>query len=120
MTPAEVQEQLAAILSEVNRGGTLLVSPTPANLDKCFRILELASFQLNTLHSRLGSPAPHPGSFIQEQHLNHLLHKASVLLEKAAHFHQTWNRMLGAMCSGYEAGGAAASVVRPSRMCLEG
>ena len=120
MTPAEIPERLAAIDSEVNRVCMLLVSPTPANLDTCSSILELASFQLTGVRSQLSSPDANPGSLAQAQHLKRSLQKASALLEKAAQFHQTWNRMLGAMCSGYEAGGAAASVVRPPRMCLEG
>jgi hypothetical protein len=120
MTPAEVQERLAAIGSDVNRACALLVSPAPANLDTCSLLLESASLQLSSVRSQLSSGDANPGSLNEAQRVHTSLRKAAALLENAAQFHQTWNRILGAMCSGYQAGGAAASVVRHPRMWLEG
>jgi hypothetical protein len=120
MTPAELQERLSTVGAEMDRVAAILVAPAPANLDRCACSLESALLDLTEISLHLSSADADPDSFAAAGRVQAGLRRAAALLDRAGHFHQGWNRILAAMCAGYQAGGDAAPMVRPPRLCLEG
>ena len=120
MSRADLQERLSAVGSEVERVAALLVFPAPDNLDRCAQHLESVSTELRDLRSQLTQSGANRDYFAEARRIRRGAMRTAHLLDRAAQFHQGWNRMLGAMCGGYQAGGSVVPIVRPSRFRVEG
>jgi hypothetical protein len=115
MTPAELQERISTVGMEIDRIALLLVSPTPANLDRCAQSLEMASFKLSDLCAHLSPDDGDPALLARAKRIQRAVVRATALLDWAAQFHHGWNQILGGMCGGYRAGGVVAPIGRPAR-----
>lgn len=111
----DTTQRLAAVGAELERACGLLTSPAPANLDACARILEDASIALAAIPPHDAAQSPDVA-----RELAHSVRKATALLRHAADFHESWRRVLGAMCAGYQPDGAAAPASPRTSLCLEG
>jgi len=96
----------------------LLVTPSPAVLDRAAAVLERAVGLMADWLKKEGRPGE--GQSTELRHLRRAAAQARALLEKAAAFHAGWTARLGSWTGGYQAGGEPAAVIRPGRIWVEG
>lgn len=120
MPAAEVVERLSTVRSQVDQACQLLISPTPAALDSCSRLLETAGSELAQLQPQLRQAAGNPTAQQEARRLRTAVMCVRRLLENASRFHVNWGRLLGALSAGYTARGDQAPVPRRGRICVQG
>ncbi len=98
----------------------ILLSPSPAALDRCAPLLETAVAEVSACLHELRRSKGTQDEVDEAQRLRLAVRHAKRLLEGAAEFHQNWIRRLGALSGGYTGSGEPAAVERGSRMQLEG
>jgi hypothetical protein len=120
MAAAEVVERLQAVRLEVDRACQLLISPSPATLDSCARLLETAGSRLTQLQPQLRQGAGNPTAQQEARRLRTAVLCVRHLLENAWSFHVNWGRLLGALSAGYTERGEPAPAPRRGRLSVEG
>ena len=96
---------------EVEQACTLLIDPTPENLDRCSGALSAAA-------ARLAHTDPPVTAVVRD--LRTAVHRARSLLESAAAYHRRWQGMLHAMTGGYTHAGEAAPLLARGRVSMQG
>ena len=115
-----VFHQLASARAGVSDVCQILLSPSPAALDRCAPLLETAASEVSACLPELRSSKGTQEEVDEAQRLRLAVRHAQRLLEGAAEFHQNWIRRLGALSGGYTGRGEPAAVARGSRMQIEG
>lgn len=115
-----VSQQLASARAEVNDVCQILLSPSPAALDRCAPLLETAVAEVAACLPELRSSKGTQNEVDEARRLHMAVCYAKRLLEGAAEFHRDWIRRLGALSGGYTGPGEPAPVDRGSRMQVEG
>ena len=120
---ARASEQLAAARVEIEHVCRLLVSPSPAQLDRCAERLAAAIGLMKA--GRESGAAAHAPEFVNEdllqlRALEESLRRARRLLEAAAAFHNNWRQCLGILCGGYTDRGAPAALDAGCRLWARG
>ncbi len=111
---------LQAVRLAVEEVAALVVSPTPAVLDRTAVLLESAVAGLAASRDRLEPGRTAPQQELELQQIRRAIQHAGALLRKAQHYHAGWCSYLGARTGGYRAGGRPAPLVRPRRFSVEG
>src|SRR5579862_9558261 len=97
MAVATVVEQLAAARLELDRAGELLISPSPASLDRCSSLLEATGRQLAEWQPHLAEHAGDPEALAEAWRLRRSFRRTERLLQGAGDFHCNWISLRGAM-----------------------
>ena len=118
MTPAELQSQLRSARIEMERVCKLLESPTPAALDRCATVMEGVIGELNAGRKWMAQAGEI--GFEEARRLRSALHRARVLLNLAANYHNRWRHILASMSGGYTVRGAPAPIPSRTRVSLQG
>jgi hypothetical protein len=98
----------------------ILLSPSPAALDRCAPLLETAVAEVSACLHEMRKSKGTQNEVDEARRLRMAVYYAKRLLEGAAEFHQNWIRRLGALSGGYTGRGEPAAVARGSRMQVEG
>jgi len=126
MAAPEVHERIRAVRLSVDRTIDLLLSPSPAALDRCSEILEtagrqLAEFQPLLEQSRGTAAAFEKASRLEEaRKLRWSVVRANRLLDGAAKFHDGWCRLRDSLTAGYTDRGAPAPTPARRRILVHG
>jgi hypothetical protein len=120
MPVATVVEQLVAARLEMDRAGELLISPSPASLDRCSSVLEAAGRRLTEWQPRLAEYAGDPETLAEAWRLRRSFRRTERLLRGAGDFHCNWISLRGAMTGGYNSAGDPAPVLHGHRISLQG
>lgn len=126
MDAPEVHEQIRAVRLSVDRTIDLLLSPSPAALDRCSQILETAGRQLAKFQPLLGQKrgtraADEEAKGLEEaKKLRWSVIRASRLLDGAAKFHDGWRRLRDTLTAGYTERGAPAPAPARCRILIHG
>jgi len=118
--PRSVSHQLSSARAGVSDVCQLLLSPSPAALDRCTPLLETAVAEVSACLPELRGSQGRQDVLDEAQRLFLAVGHAKRLLEGAAEFHHNWIRRLGALSGGYTGSGEPATVERGSRMQIEG
>ena len=114
-----VSQQLASARAGVSDVCRILISPSPAALDRCAPLLETAAAEVSACLPELRNSKGTQAEVDEAQQLRQAVRHAKRLLEGAARFHENWIRRLGALNGGYTGRGEPAAVERGSRMQIE-
>jgi hypothetical protein len=122
MARGEDVKALAEIRVEVQRACDLLRDPSPAAVDGCAVAIGSAIARLGEWRKRFQGQDKTANRLTLEEavRLQAAVRLAGRLLETAAEYHARWRLVLGSLCAGYTASGAAAAAARPGRLCLRG
>ncbi len=111
---------LEAALSNLEVCRELFRNASPAALDQCSTVLADTARLLREWRDQRAAGAGDPAAIRKAQNLRTAVRHAARLLEGAADYHTRWNRILGAMSSGYTSSGAAPPPARVGRVLMRG
>lgn len=120
MAAANVLKRLRAARSELTWACELLESPTPRNLDRCLRVLEMAAGELTNCRPWLTQLRGSPTVLAEAHRVRAAVRRVGRLLQSASDYHAKWNQMLGDMSAGYTARGCPEPPMRLGRLCPRG
>ena len=120
MTAASVLEELRAARAGMDRACGLLVAASPEGLAGCSGVLESAHSALAHGRAEWDQLRGDQEALAEAQSLRAAVDRARRLLETAQEYHTRWNQLLGSKMAGYQAGGQAATLIRPSRVFVRG
>lgn len=121
--PATASERLAAARAAVDQACQLLLSPTPAQMDRCAGQLQTALEELTAFRqtgNSLDSPQIRTEALACARSLKSSIGRFKCLLESAAGFHANWIRSLAALCAGYTDQGQPATLERGRHVLARG
>jgi hypothetical protein len=116
---AAVIEQLASTRMQLDAACALLLSPTPDAVERCFTLLESAGGRMMGFREEMAAAQGDPAAIEEAWKLRRSFERASRLLDSAAHFHQNWQAVRGALTGGYTNRGEPAPLRHNGRVCLE-
>jgi len=121
MGEADDSGMLADARARVQQACEWLLAPSPAALDRCAAALAPAILRLREYRVRIEVRyKASPGAREEALRLRAAIRRAGALLQSAGDYHAGWREVLGALCAGYTASGAAADAARPGRLSLRG
>jgi hypothetical protein len=116
---AAVIEQLASTRMQLDAACALLLAPTPDAVDRCATLLESAGNRLTGFRDQMAGAQGDPAAIQEARKVRRSFERTSRLLESAAHFHQNWQAVRGALTGGYTNLGEPAPLRHNGRVCLE-
>ena len=115
-----IVDRLTAACEAVEQVCAWLLSPSPANLDRCSAVLASTSARLSPQDAWLPPARGNSQAIAEAWRLRRAVRLARNLLESANRYHLRWSRIRAVMTDGYQPNGLSAPASLPGTISLQG
>jgi hypothetical protein len=120
MSTAALVEQLMSARQQLDCACDLLAKPSPAAMDRCSSVLEVAGRQLAEWQPSFSEQAGNAAALEEAWRLRRSFVRTARLLQGASDFHLKWLQLRGAMTGGYTETGESAPLMHGHRISIQG